>query len=237
MEPTINKTHIIAFSGVAGSGKTSLVRGVVAALRDASALFCDAYRSIEVAGPNYQQLVLSPRHMIEKWFDEGGVADGYASWPLLTEHVRALKAGLAVTMPEPMWASPGCEGVGTAGGEHRVTPAHYIVLEDTWFSRTEMRAMVDLSFFIRVPLDVALARRLVRDIQQGEDILSLARQYLDIGHRYAQRVDELAASADVVLDGTMPLAEVTRQATQAIRDRFEPNIEIASAPFTDQCAE
>lgn len=216
----MSTSRLIVFAGVAGSGKTSLVRGVVAALGDASAVFSDAYRTIEIGGPNYQHLGLSPRQMIEKWFDECCVADDYSSWPLLTEHVRALKAGRPVTMPERMWASPGCKGAGAAGGEHRVAPARYIVLEDTWFSRAQIRAEIDLSFFIRVPLDVALARRLVRDIQQGEDILAQVRQYLDVGQRYTRRVDELAASADVVLDGTRPLDELARQATQAIRDHL-----------------
>ncbi len=213
-------SHLIAIAGTAGAGKTSLVRGVVASLGDASPLFSDAYRTIEIAGPNYSNLQLNEGQMIAKWFDEGCLADDYASWPLLTEHVRALKAGHAITMPEPMWESPNCEGVGTAGGEHHIAPAKYIVLEDTWFSRSELDPLVDLSIFIRVPLDIALARRLVRDIQQGDSALPIVQQYLEIGGRYSRRVEQIASLADVVLDGTKPLGELTRDATAEILRHF-----------------
>lgn len=213
-------THVIAFMGVAGAGKTSLVRGVAARLDDAAAMFADAYRSTAIGWPNDRDTELNDAQKCAKWFRTGCLADDYGSWPLLVEHLGTLKAGLPVVMPEKMWGSPGCDGVGTEGGEHHVHPARYVILEDAWALRTESRALIDMSFHVSVPLDVALARRLKRDIRQGERVLPIVRQYLDIGRRYSQALEAAASEADVILDGTRPLDELVGDATQRIRDRF-----------------
>ena len=216
----MSKIYVIALMGIAGAGKTSLVRNIAAELVDASTLFSDAYRSIAIAWPNYKELGLSDSEKLAKWFTEGCRADDYGAWPLLVEHLKTLKAGFPVTMPEKMWASPGCQGVGTEGGEYLVRPARYILFEDAWAMRTEIRPLVDMTVFAQVPLDIGLARRLERDLQQGEKILPILRQYLEIGRQYNMALDRLAARADLVVDGTKPLSNLTINIAKAIRNRF-----------------
>lgn len=186
---------VIAISGCSGSGKTSLVRALVRNLADASPLFSDtyapAYCATSVDFPLYRHLPLSDAERCQKWFDEGFPEDGYASCPQLVQDIQALKSGRSITTPIPAWE----------GGEHRIEPAKYLFLEDAWAHRSEMRGLVDYFIHISVPLDIALARCIQRQVRQKDDIGRLVDFYLTVAHRNSHAVNQSRPHHHLTLDG------------------------------------
>lgn len=66
--------------------------------------------------------------------------------------------------------------------------------------------------FIDIPLDIALARRTVRDFKgsSGEEILMQMEHYATHGrHAYLKMIETIKPDSDLVVDGTLSIAEVT----------------------------
>jgi uridine kinase len=93
-----------------------------------------------------------------------------------------------------------------------------------------MRAVIDLVAIIDLPLEVALARRMHRNIQSAlsssaasTECLRSLSQFLDAyldGHirEGYLAINRIAlASCDVVLDGLKPIDELVEQLVQAVR--------------------
>ena len=210
MNSSQSDTHTIAVSGVAGSGKTTLVRNLARVLPSASPLFSDTYRSVALWAKRYQQDGLNAAESIEQWFRDGFPADDYWSVPQLVDDIRALQQGQSIHTPEPMWE----------GGEHHIEPARFILLEDCWAHRSEMRPLVSAFVHIHCPLDIALARRIQRDLRQGENLHALMEQYLDIGHTYSNFVNQSKAHHALILDGTLHMDKITQDALRWIQQTF-----------------
>jgi uridine kinase len=79
---TSARRYIVAVSGPTGSGKTALVKGLVARLGDASALHMD----------DYERMTREPIGDVQRWAERGAHFDELAV-PLLGEHLARLKAG------------------------------------------------------------------------------------------------------------------------------------------------
>ena len=121
---------------------------------------------------------------LRKWLTEGG---DYNAWraPVLAEHLRKLKTG---------------ETVGPDGSPH-----HHIVF-DAPLGRAHAATgkFIDHMVFLDTPLDIALARRLLRDGWTNDTEAHL-RGYLDwTKELFTRQIDQVAATADLVLDGTLP---------------------------------
>ena len=95
---------------------------------------------------DYEESSVMPEDF-QSWFDDGADYDAFVT-PLFTEHIRLLKDGKAVTSPVN----------GSA-----IEPAKYIVV-DAPLGRvhTDSGKYFDFMVFIDTPLDVAMARRLLR---------------------------------------------------------------------------
>lgn len=120
-----------------------------------------------------------------------------------------------------------CPGMRAAvDDEIRRGRTDYIVM-DYPFGRdhSRFRDTIDLSVWLETPLDVAMARRILRDFmpQQG---LSAAEQMdrlqEDLSHylikaRHVYLDDRHRKTADLVLDGSKPLEELRDSILQAIR--------------------
>ncbi len=82
---TSTRRYVVAVAGPTGSGKTALVKGLVARLGDASALHMD----------DYERMTREPIGDVQRWAERGADFDELAV-PLLGEHLRQLKSGQPV---------------------------------------------------------------------------------------------------------------------------------------------
>lgn len=121
---------------------------------------------------------------MRKWLADGG---DYNAWkaPVLVEHLRVLKV---------------CDAPGPED-----SPNQYVVFDaPLGRAHTESGQYIDLMVFLDTPLDIAMARRLLRDRFENP-LESHLRGYLewtrDLFLRY---IDQVSATADLVLDGTLP---------------------------------
>ena len=199
----MNVEYVVAVSGMSGAGKTRVVRRAVEILGNAAALHFDDYISVSTYPPDLQQ-----------WLAEGADVDVWRT-PRLSDDIRALRAGKAIVLPE--------SGV-------VVEPAEVLVLEEPFGKmRREMAGLIDLALHIDVPIDVMLARRLLRRLseereQYGESLLDQLRSDLEhhvASGRLLQARGAVVArdAADVVLEGTLSIDELARAVADEVRKR------------------
>ena len=129
---------------------------------------------------------------LRAWLLESGDYDAWQA-PVLAEHLKVLK-----------------EGVTSTSNPH---PPKYIVFDaPLGRGHAETGVHIDHMVFIHTPLDVAMARRLLRD---GRDKWSddHLRNYLDwTRDLFTHLVENVSSTADLILDGTLPtstLAQLT----------------------------
>jgi len=204
---------VLAVSGTSGAGKSTLIAETASRLGGATRLHFDDYI---VLGTDIAE--------ITAWL-EGGCDPNWLTTPRLVADLRQLIAGKAITRPND---------------SRLVHPAPVIILEEPFGrARREIAPLIDFAVHIDVPPDVALGRRILRDIQtQAEsgqvshaallrDISGQLQSFLAVG-RHAYRAAERSAreSADLVLDGLRPAdelaAQVLAQIAPALRARPSP---------------
>ncbi|MGH8689048.1 MAG: uridine kinase family protein [Burkholderiales bacterium] len=202
-------SYLVAVCGPIGSGKTSIVRGLVGQLGDATAIHMDSY----------EQMTSAPVREVLQWAERGADFESLEV-PLLAEHLQRLKRGEAVVEP---------------AGRTTITPRKYLVFE-TQFGRAHRAtgAQIDLLIWIDVALDVALARKLklfageaLRD--ERADAARERLAWLDgyLGN-YLQLVSPLMQvqaarvrpQADLVIDGSGALDASVRRAAREILTRL-----------------
>ena len=131
------------------------------------------------------------------WLMESG---DYNVWkaPVLAEHLRLLKEG-------------------DGGASNAATPKYIVFDAPLGRAHAETGVHIDHMVFIHTPLDVAMARRLLRD---GTDKWGDAhfRNYLDWTRElFAHLVENVSSTADLILDGTLPVSTLA----QLTVDEFE----------------
>jgi Uridine kinase len=92
------------------------------------------------------------------------------------------------------------------------TEYEYLILDYPFaYCNEQIKKYIDMAFFIDTPLDVALARRILRDLENasGEEI----RNDLDLYLKYAriafvQMQKDVLPSSDYVVDGTMSVDDL-----------------------------
>ena len=137
------------------------------------------------------------------WFADGADYDAFKT-PVFTEHIRMLKNGKAVTSP--------------VGGS-TVEPAKYVVV-DAPLGRLheDSGKYIDLMVFVDTPLDVAMARRLSRDLaREGEEgpaetidnVKADMEAYPAVARPiYVGFVERIMPTCDLVLDGNLSLGQL-----------------------------
>jgi uridine kinase len=202
-------SHVIAFAGHPGAGKSSVVRGLVQALGDACAVHMD----------NYETMTRTAIEDIAQWMKDGADIDAF-SFPQLELDLQSLKRNEAVLEPRTT---------------REVLPRKYVLFE-TQFGRAHRATgrHVDLLVWIDTPLDVALARnvrKLAVSYLREQQPARLAERlqwlivYLDnyVGTVRAlmpMQKEKVAAAADIVIDGQPPLADVVQNAKNEILRRL-----------------
>lgn len=148
-----------------------------------------------------------------RWIADGADLTQFVL-PQFGEDVARLRRGEAVTTPT---------------GRH-VEPAPYLVVEEPFGrSRSDMAAQVDFSVCIELPMEVALARRLLDAAERWSGppeqrldwITTYLKMYLFEGMRevYIAINEAVKASSDLVLDGTAPIEDNARRVVEAVLAR------------------
>ena len=185
----MNPIVIIGISSVTGGGKTTATQRLVEVLGDAVALHFDDYDDTNVHPDD-----------LRRWFAAGADYDAYQT-PVFTGHLEALKTGKTICYPVA------CAPLG---------PKRYVVADaPLGRAHTDSGRFIDLMVFIDTPLDVAMARRVLREIDgQGDcstdEVLQHVKDELS-GYPASARLfyQEFQArirdSSDVVIDGTLSI--------------------------------
>lgn len=178
------RAYVVSVSGTSGAGKSSVIDKAAALLASATTLHFDDYVTL---GNDVAE--------IKAWLDAGADLDAIKT-PGLADDLRHLRARQPIRLP-----STG----------RRVESADFIILEEPFGrSRAELSPLIDLAVFIDVPADVAMARRLLREIDTWREepaqligALELQlRAYLAAGRdAYFAASRAARQSADLVLDG------------------------------------
>jgi uridine kinase len=194
---------VVAVSGTSGGGKTTLVRKAAALLQDVVRLHFD----------DYIFLGNDPSE-IRAWLEAGADPD-HLKTPRLADDLRRLRSGEAAPLPD---------------GGGRIEPAEFVILEEPFGrSRGDVAPYIDLAAHLDLPADVALARRIVRAIQEQEppdpartlaDIHHDLKAYLAAGRESYEAANRAAReSADLVLDGLRPAEELAAELVAEMRRR------------------
>ena len=194
-------TFLIVISGTPGAGKSTLTRKVVARLGDAVGFHFDHYdREPTNSGPKD----------LKAWLEQGASPNAIQR-PRLVEDLRQLCRGEAVTNPR----------LGTP-----TEPASYVVMDGP-FGRAwdPIRDLVDFVACIEVPMELALARRVLRTADQitdsatfHADIRQGMTHYVNGGRESYVRVFARVKSAcDLVVDGTRDPDHLAEEVVGAVR--------------------
>ena len=195
---------IIGISAVTGGGKTAVTPRLTEVLEDAVALHFDDYDDTNVHPDDLQ-----------RWFAAGADYDAYKT-PVFTGHLEALKAGRSVHYP--------------VGGA-LLGPASYVVADaPLGRAHTDSGRFIELMVFIDTPLDVAMARRVLRDTDRvggrttGGSLESVKGElsgYLTHARLLYQEFQErMRDTSDVIADGTLSIDAIAKKIRSEIEARF-----------------
>ena len=196
--------RVIVVSGTSSAGKTSLVRKTAELLGDAACLHFDDYQSVSVYPAD-----------LGAWVASGADPNEWRT-PRLAADLRALRQGQAVSLPD---------------GKGIVEPQRYLVVEDPFGrSRREMAPSVDYVVYLDIPLDLAMIRKIRRDISRftpesgSSEVLKwindFCEWYLEGSLREAYQAgnESARASADLVLDAMRPLDDLAREIVSRVEN-------------------
>ena len=180
---------VIGISAVGGGGKTVVTTRLAQVLGDSVALHFDDYDESNVHPDDLQ-----------RWFAQGACYDAYET-PVFTRHLKTLKAGRSICHP--------------VGGT-TVGPARYVVADaPLGRAHSDSGRFIDLMVFIDAPLDVAMARRMLRDIERAAqstagEALRHVKDELSGYEARARAIYEhfqarMREASDLIVDGTLSI--------------------------------
>ena len=99
----------------------------------------------------------------------------------------------------------------------------YILLDYPFsYLNDKMKKYIDLSIYIDTSLDVAMARRILRDHTKSNinDVLNDVKFYLQSGRvAYLEMENKIKPNSDIVIDGTLPPDKIVELIIKELRDR------------------
>ncbi len=187
MPKTKNKPFVIGVAGGSGSGKSTVTREVLASIGPdmAAVVMQDDYY--------LDQTHMSPEDRRKTNYDHPDAFD----WPLMAQHVRALRNGEAIEMPVYDFAADN-----RSTKTITVNPAPVIVVEGLFaLYDAKLRNMMSLKIYVDTASDVRFIRRLQRDIsERGRSTESVVTQYLEtVRPMHKQFIEPTKRNADVIL--------------------------------------
>ena len=187
MSKTKNKPFVIGVAGGSGSGKSTVTREVLASIGPdmAAVVMQDDYY--------LDQTHMTPEDRRKTNYDHPDAFD----WPLMAQHVRALRNGEAIEMPVYDFAADN-----RSAKTITVNPAPVIVVEGLFaLYDAKLRNMMSLKIYVDTASDVRFIRRLQRDItERGRSTESVINQYLEtVRPMHKQFIEPTKRNADVIL--------------------------------------
>ncbi len=195
----MNHVSVVGISAVGGGGKTAASRRLAGVLGDAVALHFDDYEESNVYPAD-----------LPRWFADGADYDAYET-PLFIRHLQALKDGQSICYPM---------------GGTIVGPARYVVADaPLGRAHSDSGRLIDLLVFIDTPLDVAMARRILRDIELADEplqhvIAELAGYEARARPIYEHFQERMRADADLVIEGTLGIDLVVERIRSEVESRW-----------------
>ncbi len=116
---------------------------------------------------------------------------------LLVEHLNELRMGRPVDVPQYDYSQHN-----RGSTTNRLEPATVLILEGILIlHRPEVRKLLDLKVFVDVSLDICLARRLRRDInERGRSLDSVLKQYHQtVRPMFFEYIDPSKRHADLII--------------------------------------
>ncbi|WP_026675660.1 hypothetical protein [Alkalihalobacterium bogoriense] len=102
-------------------------------------------------------------------------------------------------------------------------PLNYILLDYPFaYKHTKIKDLIDVTVFIDTPLDIAMARRIMRDCKNSstESIIADMENYVSRGRRgYVEMLHTIKPNSDIIVDGILSTAKLVRE----IKVRIEEN--------------
>lgn len=180
---------IVGIAGGTGSGKTTVVRKIQKALNQNCVIVLpqDSYYK------DNQHLTLEERQKIN--FDHPDSIE----FSLLAEHIRMLKSGVPVQMPQYSYIT--C--LRSEETVH-IEPARVVILEGILIlSDPELRSMMHIKAFVDADPDDRLIRVIERDMaERGRDISNvLERYYETVKPSHLQFIEPTKRYADIIIPG------------------------------------
>jgi uridine kinase len=184
---------IVGMSGISGAGKSTLMRRLESSLQ-ATCLFWDEYDEISQGPEDYV-----------KWYEE---SKNYADWKYdaLADTLKRLKAGDATVCPAT---------------KRTLQPTKHILF-DAPLGRCHQATgqYIDFLVCIDTPLDIALARRLIRDYKnhlEPAKILEELEYYLEHSRPLYILAPAVKQASDLIIDGSLTVEEQERQVLEALQ--------------------
>ena len=179
-------TTIIGIAGGSGAGKSTLAHRLAKEFGNDMALICEDsyYRA-------HDNLAPSERECLN--YDHPDAVET----ELLIQHLKALKAGQAVSVPVYDFATHT-----RARETSLVTPRKIIAVDGILlFHVPDLRNLFDLKIYVDADPDVRLIRRIQRDtLERGRTIQSVIQQYLQtVKPMHTQFVEPTIKFADIIL--------------------------------------
>ena len=199
----MNRVAVIGISAVSGGGKTAVTQRLAEVLCDAATLHFDDYDDTNLHPDDHRS-----------WFADGADYDAY-ELPVFTCHLETLKAGGRVRYP--------IDGA-------ILGPVRYVVA-DAPLGREHSASgrFIDLMVFVDTPLDIAMARRILRNLDEAAQ--SAAAETLEhvndelYGHEararpiYEHFQERMRAGADLIVDGTLGIDRIVDRICSEIESR------------------
>lgn len=187
MTQSNSQPFVIGVAGGSGSGKSTVTREVLASIgpQMAAVVMQDDYY--------LDQTHLSPEDRRKTNYDHPDAFD----WPLMMQHVDALRRGEAIEMPEYDFANHN-----RSSKTITVRPAPVIVIEGLFaLYDAPLRKMMSLKIFVDTAPDVRFIRRLQRDIaERGRSTENVVSQYLEtVRPMHKQFIEPTKRHAHVIL--------------------------------------
>lgn len=187
MNKANNKPFVIGVAGGSGSGKSTVTREVLASIgtQKVTVVIQDDYYC--------DQSHMSPAERRKTNYDHPEAFD----WPLMVQHVQALRRGESIEMPTYDFAADN-----RSSKTVTVQPAPVIVIEGLFaLFDADLRKMMSLKIFVDTAADVRFIRRLQRDMaERGRGAESVINQYLEtVRPMHKQFIEPTKRHADVIL--------------------------------------